>query len=227
MKGLLYIFLALLLLNGCAIIRFPEFGKVPKNPGSYPKFTERDYLIGRLDEDRAGYDVTFYDLDLIRIRITKLGGRVDIHFKALAKLSKIRFDLYENFDISSLKVSGQEIPFLRNDRAVIVSLSEPLVVGRDYVIVVGYDGKPTRAKNPPWSGGVVWERDENDNPWIGVTCETEGGSIWFPCKDHLSDEPDSVRVRMTVPPGLRLFQTVNAGHTSNAAGNIYVGTLPC
>ncbi|MCK7537167.1 MAG: hypothetical protein MZV63_42475 [Marinilabiliales bacterium] len=42
---------------------------------------------------------------------------------------------------------------------------------------------------------MVWERDDNDNPWIGVACETEGGSLWFPCKDHLSDEPDSVRLQ--------------------------------
>ncbi len=223
MKGLLYFLLALLLLNSCAIIRFPEFGKVPKKPGSYPKFTEKDYLIGSLDEDRAGYDVTFYDLDLILDPDNrKLGGIVDIHFKALTELSKIRFDLYENLDISSLKMSGQEIPFLRNDRAVIASLPEPLVIGGDYIIVVGYDGKPTSARNPPWSGGVVWERDENDNPWIGVTCETEGGSIWFPCKDHLSDEPDSVRLRMTVPAGLQVVSNGRMqSHTSNEGRETY------
>ena len=99
-------------------------------------------------------------------------------------------------------MSGQEIPFSRNDRAVIASLPDPLVIGRDYIIAVEYHGKPTMAKNPPWSGGVVWETDENDDPWVGVTCETEGGSIWFPCKDHLSDESDSVRLRMTASGGI-------------------------
>ena len=223
MKRLLFILLAFLLLNGCAIIRFPEFGKVPKNPGSYPKFTERDYLIGKLDEDRAGYDVTFYDLDLILDPDNKkLGGTVNIHFRALAELSKIRIDLYKNLDISSLKMSGQEIPFSRNDRAVIASLPDPLVIGRDYIIIVEYDGKPTNAKNPPWDGGVVWKKDENDNPWIGVTCETEGGSIWFPCKDHLSDEPDSVRLRMTVPAGLQVVSNGKMqSHTSNAGSETF------
>ncbi len=223
MKRLLFILLAFLLLNSCAIIRFPEFGKVPKNPGNYPKFTERDYLIGKLDEDRAGYDVTFYDLDLILDPDNrKLGGRVDIHFKALAELSKIRIDLYKNLDIISLKVSGQEIPFSRNDRAVIASLPDPLVIGRDYTIIVEYDGKPTSAKNPPWSGGMVWKKDGNDNPWVGVTCETEGGSIWFPCKDHLSDEPDSVRLRMTVPEGLQVVSNGKMkSHTSNTGSETF------
>ncbi|MBN1415623.1 MAG: M1 family metallopeptidase [Bacteroidales bacterium] len=205
MKRLIFIIIASLLFNSCAILRYPDFGKVPKKPGSYPKFSERDYLVGKLDEDRAGYDVTFYDLDLfLNPDNKKLGGTVNIHFTALAELKNIRFDLYENLDISSLKISGQEISFLRNDRAVIASLPASLVIGRDYILVVEYEGKPSRAKNPPWSGGVVWERDKDGNPWIGVTCETEGGSIWFPCKDHLSDEPDSVRLRMTVPAGLQV-----------------------
>jgi aminopeptidase N len=218
MKKLLFILLALLLLNGCAISRFPEFGKFPKNPGRYPRFTERDYQIGKLDEDRSGYDVTFYDLDLILDPDNKkIGGRVNIHFKALAELGKIRMDLYENLDIISLKMSGQDIPFSRNNRAVIASLPDPLVIGQDYLIIVEYYGKPASAKNPPWGGGVVWEKDGNDNPWIGVTCETEGGSIWFPCKDHLSDEPDSVRLRMTVPAGLQVVSNGKMqSHTSDA-----------
>lgn len=218
MKRLPLIILALFLLNGCAIFRFPDFGKVPENPGSYPKFGERDYLKGKLDEDRAGYDVTFYDLDLILDPDHhKLGGTVYIHFRALAELSKIRIDLYENLDIRSLKMSDQEIPFIRNDKAVIASLPDPLVIGQDYIIVVEYYGKPTRAKNPPWSGGVVWKEDESGNPWIGVTCETDGGSIWFPCKDHLSDEPDSVSLRMTVPAGLQVVSNGKLqSHTSQA-----------
>ena len=36
-----------------------------------------------------------------------------------------------------------------------------------------------------------------------VTCEGLGASVWFPCKDHLSDEPDSgVVEHITVPDTL-------------------------
>lgn len=205
MQRLLFILLAFLLLNGCSILSYPEFGKVPKNPGSYPKFGEKDYLVGKLDKDRAGYDVTFYDLDLaLDTDKKRLGGTVNIHFRALSELDEMRIDLYEKFNISSLKISGLEVPFARKNRAVIVSLHEPLVIGLDYVLVVSYEGKPGSTKDAPWKGGVTWKKDNNGKPWIGVSCEIEGGSIWFPCKDHLSDKPDSVRLVMTVPEGLQV-----------------------
>jgi aminopeptidase N len=210
-------------MESCAIFRFHQFGETPKKPGHYPHFTEKDYLAGQLDEDRAGYDVTFYYLNLhLDPEKKRLGGEVAIHFRAVEKIKNLRIDLYQNFNIRSLKFSDKEIPFKRKERAMIASLPDSLVIGRNYTLVVVYDGKPIKAKNPPWDGGVVWKKDKDDNPWIGVTCETEGGSIWFPCKDHLSDEPDSVRLRMTVPAGLQVVSNgLLENHSSEQGKEIY------
>jgi len=205
MNKILFIILASLLINSCAIFTYQDFGITPVNPGSYPQFTSEDYMIGQLDEYRAGYDVTFYDMNLhLDPDNHFLRGEVTIHFRAVARLKNIRIDLYKNFDINSLKISGKEIPFVREERAVIVSLSDSMIIGMNYTLAVAYEGKPAIAKNPPWSGGIVWGKDKYGHPLVGVACETEGGSIWFPCKDHLSDEPDSVRLSMTVPAGLQV-----------------------
>ena len=86
--------------------------RCPKTPAATRSFTEKDYLIGKLDDDRAGYDVTFYDLDLtLDPDNKKLGGVVNIHFKAKADLSKIRIDLYENLDIAVLRCRDRRSPF--------------------------------------------------------------------------------------------------------------------
>jgi len=115
------------------------------------------------------------------------------------------------------------VPYYRNNRAVLVSLPDSLVIGNDYTLKVVYGGKPTKAKKPPWKGGLVWKKDKNGNPWIGVTCETEGASIWFPCKDHLSDEPDSVRISMTVPEGLQVVSNgILESHISKPGKEIYI-----
>ena len=74
--------------------------------------------------------------------------------------------------------------------------------GDNFEISIQYEGVPIKAKNPPWDGGVVWKKDQNENPFIGVACEGIGASSWWPNKDHPSDEPDSVRIRITVPDTL-------------------------
>jgi aminopeptidase N len=206
MKIILLVILSSLLLNSCAIFyHYNDFGEVPKKSGRYPDFTSNDYLIGTLDEYRAGYDVAFYDLNLSINPVKKtITGEVAIYFQALKILSQIRFDLYENLDIDSIRYSGRIVRYQRMNRAVFVVLPDSLIPGNYYSLEVYYGGKPVRATNPPWEGGMVWKKDLSGNPWIGVSCETEGGSIWFPCKDHLSDEPDSVRLRITVPSGLQV-----------------------
>ena len=223
MKKFICLSFVSLILSSCTIFRIQEFGHTPLKPGRYPEFTPRDYLTGQLDEYRAGYDVTYYDMDL-QLDPDKytLGGDVIIHLRALSRLKNIRFDLHKNLKITSLKFSGTEIPFVREESAVMASLPDSMMVGKSYRLEVAYKGKPVMAKKPPWSGGVVWKEDRNKNPWVGVACETEGARIWFPCKDHLSDEPDSTRLRMTVPGGLQVVSNgILKSHTSQTGTETY------
>ncbi len=203
-------------MSSCITSRLPYFGETPKHPGRYPAFTVKDSLKGYLDKDRACYDVTFYDLNLtLDPGHKKLGGKVTICFRALEAMKTLRFDLYKNLKIYSIDFSGKPLSFSRNDMAVYTEFPYSLEPGKDYSITVSYGGSPLKARKPPWRGGIVWEKDKSGNPWIGVTCETEGGSIWFPCKDHLSDEPDSVRLHMTVPMGLQVISNgIRESHIS-------------
>jgi aminopeptidase N len=205
MKKLLFIIFGYLLLNSCVTSRLNYFGEIPKQPGRYPAFTKQDSLKGYLDKYRKGYDVTFYDLNLtLDPGHKKLGGEVTIRFRALEKLKTIRIDLSKNLKIYSISMTGKPVLFKRSDMAVYLDLPDTLDSGKDYSITVSYGGSPLKARKPPWQGGMVWKKDKSGVPWIGVTCESEGGSVWFPCKDHLSDEPDSVRLHMTVPQGLQV-----------------------
>ena len=190
------------ILSGCAL---HDFGHTPKKPGKYPVFTEKDTIKGMLDSLRAGYDVTFYNLDLkINPAEKTLGGNVAVYFTVVNRLNRFRFDLYRNMVIDSMLLDGKPLSYVRNDRAVTVITPEPLVKGSRHIVQVWYGGKPVEAIKPPWEGGMVWKTDMNGKPWIGVSCEYEGPCLWFPCKDHLSDEPDSVILKMTVPIGLQV-----------------------
>src|SRR5690606_36590429 len=70
------------------------------------------------------------------------------------------------------------------------------------VFTVFYEGHPTQAKRAPWDGGFDFKKDSNGKHWIATACQGLGASVWWPNKDHQSDEVDSMLISVTVPKGL-------------------------
>ena len=69
-------------------------------------------------------------------------------------------------------------------------------------LTVYYHGRPKVAVSPPWNGGIVWSQDPERNPWVATANQGIGARVWWPNKDHQSDEPDSLRIRVTVPSSM-------------------------
>jgi aminopeptidase N len=86
--------------------------------------------------------------------------------------------------------------------AVFISFPDTIRKGSVHSLKISYSGNPQIAKKPPWDGGFSWSKDKDDNPFVGVSCQGTGASLWWPCKDHQSDEPLEMLIRITVPPGL-------------------------
>ncbi len=166
-------------------------------------FSMADTLRGMLRQERTCYDVSFYDINLeVTPKQKYIKGHVDIHFKVVEDCSKIQIDLFENMAIDSIVLEGKSLRYFRIYHAVIVQFGREMKRGTTTNITVHYQGRPQVAKSPPWDGGFVWKKDKAFKPWIGVACEGIGASLWWPCKDHLSDEPDSVSIKVDVPKSL-------------------------
>ena len=168
-------------------------------------FTRKDSLRGGLQYGKGNYDVLRYDLNIkVNIEEKSLSGYNDITFKATVnKTKKIQIDLFENMVIDSIILNKQHIPFTREYNAVFLKFSQFLVQNFQEKIRVYYSGKPTIAKRAPWDGGFVFSNDKQGKPWIGVACQGDGASLWFPCKDSQSDEPDNgISIKVAVPNGL-------------------------
>lgn len=190
-------------LSSCSLIGINFTYKTPKVPGKYPHFSEKDYLLGENSELRQKVDVTLYDLNLeLDIPKQSIKGFVDIHFKTLGTLDTMQLDLDKKMKIKSIIFLGDTLKYSRKENTLYVLFSQCIPANQVQQIQVYYEGKPMKAKRPPWDGGFVWEKDKNGNPWVSVACQGLGAHIWFPLKDHLSDEPDSVRISMTIPKGL-------------------------
>lgn len=172
-------------------------------PVKAQEFTLADTLRGTLSPIRSCFDVTYYDLNLtVDIENRHLSGVNHIHFDAVADFDSIQLDLFANMEIDSVVFAGKRLSFSRLHDAFFVSFAQAIRKGAQGVVSVYYQGNPTTAKNAPWDGGFVWKEDANGKPWVGVACEGTGASLWWPNKDHLSDEPDSMRVSCVVPSGL-------------------------
>ena len=170
-------------------------------------YSRCDSLRGSLRLERTCFDVGYYDLDVVVDPENQhIKGSNTIVFKAVEASNKIQIDLFDNYKINSIRTAltsnPKELTFERECQAVFITFEKPLVSGKIYNIEIFYEGKPQVAERAPWDGGFVWEKDEEGNDWIGVACQGLGASSWWPNKDHLSDEPDSMRIKCTVPNDL-------------------------
>jgi len=175
----------------------------PQTPQT-PVFTRADTLRGMLLPERSCYDVKYYHLDVRVDPATKtIRGSNTILFAVDSAFDRMQIDLYKNLDIDKIILDdATELAFNREFNAVHVQLPGILKKNSLHSVRVYYGGTPTVAVNPPWDGGLTWTKDSSGSPWVVVTCEGVGASIWWPNKDHQSDEPDSMLISITVPKEL-------------------------
>jgi aminopeptidase N len=167
--------------------------------------TRADSLRGMVSPERTCYDLTYYHLDVrVDPSDSTVRGSNEITFLVVSPFRRMQLDLFRNMGITGITLDGGDDPlgFTREEDAVFVEMPGLLNAGERHTLRVRYGGKPQVARRPPWEGGFSWERDPSGNPWIAVTCQGTGASLWWPCKDHQADEPDSMMISVTVPPGL-------------------------
>lgn len=169
------------------------------------EITRRDSLQGGLRFERTCYDVLRYDLYL-QVDPSKkwIMGTNEITFNVIEPTKKIQLDLFDNMiidDISCFEFGKLE--FTREENAVFINFNTPLEKNRIYTLLFSYSGNPKVAKNAPWDGGFVFKKDSKGLDFIGVAVQGTGASLWYPCKDSQTDEPNlGASINVAVPNGL-------------------------
>lgn len=168
------------------------------------KFTHADSLRGALNIYRTCYDVKYYHLEVQPdYERKRIAGSTLFVFKAQENIKTLQFDLYPNMKVGKLLYHGQDIKVARDAGAAFVTFPQEIKKGAIDSFRVFFGGEPMTAVRPPWDGGFVWKKDSVwHKPWFSVACESEGASIWWACKDHLSDEPDSMDISIIIPKDL-------------------------
>ena len=167
------------------------------------KYTFQDSLRGAFHENRSNNDLLHYHLKIKVDPVTRfISGFNKITCKSISASRTIQVDLVQSFDILQINTENGPAKWKRSGNSVEVTL--PFLPKKDekFWVQIFYQGHPHPASNAPWEGGFVWEKDKDGLPWIGVACEGEGSSLWFPSKDHPADEADSVLLQYEVPRNL-------------------------
>ncbi len=172
-------------------------------------FTHADTLRGTYGPGRDWWDALKYDIHAtFNLADSSISGYNTIQFKVIKKGEIMQIDLQEPMTLDSISYrqkieNGETIikDFKKEGNAYFIPSAnfKPQTLNN---LTVYYHGKPTIAKNPPWDGGLIMKKDKNNNPFVSIACQGMGASVWYPCKDHQSDEPDSAEMHITIPDSL-------------------------
>ena len=188
-----------------------------------PEFTRDDTLRGSITPERAWWDLTFYDLKVkVNPADKSISGSNTIYYKVLTTSNVLQFDLQSPLRVERVEQDGEALDVRQTDKnACFVTLKKEQPVGSRQSLTIWYSGQPREAVHAPWDGGFSWSQDSKGQPFVATSCQGLGASVWWPCKDHMYDEPDSQAISITAPKGLmdvsngRLRRTtVNADGTS-------------
>ncbi|WP_161890339.1 M1 family metallopeptidase [Pontibacter russatus] len=168
-----------------------------------PQFTHQDTLRGSITKERAWWDLTYYHLDVqVNPADSTIRGVNTVQYRVLEPNQTLQLDLQAPMEIEKAVQNGQELKFRRDGNAYFFQVGANGQKGDVNELKVFFGGQPVVSENPPWSGGLTWKKDANGNPFVANSNQGDGASLWWPCKDHMYDEPDSMLISVTVPKHL-------------------------
>ena len=161
---------------------------------------------GELLEEQAAFDVLHYALDLeVDPEARTIEGSLTMRAKLLQRVREVVLQLDPALEVRRVlggKAELLPLGFQRQGGEIWIGSSAFTdVEGEEFEVVVEYGGAPHVAERPPWEGGFTWS-EAGGKPWIATSCQGEGADLWWPCKDHPSDKPESMDLTFTVPEGL-------------------------
>ena len=167
------------------------------------KFTRQDSLRGSITKERSWWDLKKYHLDIkVNPADSTIIGSNTIDYQVVEKYNVMQIDLQEPMQITKIVQDGINLKYQREGNVYYVYLVANQSKGEKKQLVIFYGGKPKIAVNPPWDGGITWKKDENGKSFIASSCQGLGASVWWPNKDHMYDEVESMLISVNVPKGL-------------------------
>ena len=168
------------------------------------EFSRADTLRGSITPERVWWNVTHYDLKVsVNPSEKSIEGSNTITYEVLERNNTMQIDLQAPMKIDKILQNNEEISFTSEGNAHFLKLKKKQKKGKQNKITIYFSGKPTVARRAPWDGGFTWTKDSNGNDFIATANQGIGASVWWPLKDHPSEEPDNgMTISVTAPKHL-------------------------
>ena len=168
------------------------------------KYSAQDTLRGSITPERIWWDLVYYDLDVtVQPKVKSISGTNTIHYKVVSPNNIMQIDLQPPMKLIKAVQDEVELSINQNRNAHFIQLEKKQNRKKIEQIVLHFEGQPKEAINAPWDGGFSWKKDYNGNDFIATSCQGIGASVWWPNKDHMYDEVDSLQMKITVPKHLK------------------------
>ena len=168
------------------------------------KYSAQDTLRGSITPERIWWDLVYYDLDVtVQPKVKSIRGTNTIHYKVVSPNNIMQIDLQPPMKLIKAVQDEVELSINQNRNAHFIQLEKKQNRKKIEQIVLHFEGQPKEAINAPWDGGFSWKKDYNGNDFIATSCQGIGASVWWPNKDHMYDEVDSLQMKITVPKHLK------------------------
>lgn len=166
-------------------------------------FTRKDTLRGSITPEREWWDLTYYHLDIkVDPDQKTISGKNTIYYRVLKSSTVMQIDLQPPLKIEKVIQQGKELQVKSEENAHFITLTHKQKENDLNSLTVFYSGKPREAINAPWDGGISWTKDTNNKHFVASSCQGLGASVWWPNKDHMYDEVDSLLISVNVPDDL-------------------------
>jgi len=167
------------------------------------KTSRQDTLRGSITPERSWWDLNYYHLDIaVNPEEREIKGSNTVHYTVLKSHNTLQIDLQEPLILLRAVQDGENLEIVKEGNAYFITLIKSQDVGSLQKLKLFYEGYPKEAVNAPWDGGISWEKDDNGNHFIASSCQGLGASVWWPNKDHMYDEVDSMKISVNIPKGL-------------------------
>tara|TARA_B110000503_G_scaffold143511_1_gene245434 strand:+ start:8453 stop:10093 length:1641 start_codon:yes stop_codon:yes gene_type:complete len=167
------------------------------------KTSRQDTLRGAITPERSWWDLNYYHLNIaVNPDKKQIKGSNSVYYTVLKSHNILQIDLQEPLVLLRAVQDDENLEIVKDGNAYFITLIKSQEVGSFQKLKLFYEGNPKEAVNAPWDGGISWEKDDNGNHFIASSCQGLGASVWWPNKDHMYDEVDSMKISVNIPKGL-------------------------